>query len=30
VEIAECRPYSKNKRWRLLKILGEAVETQEA
>jgi small subunit ribosomal protein S17 len=30
VEIAECRPYSKNKRWRLLKILGKAVETQEA
>jgi small subunit ribosomal protein S17 len=26
VEIAECRPYSKTKRWRLLRVLEKAVE----
>ena len=26
VEIAECRPYSKNKSWRLLKVLQKAVK----
>ena len=26
VEIAECRPYSKSKSWRLLKILQKAVK----
>jgi small subunit ribosomal protein S17 len=25
VEIAECRPYSKNKSWRLIKVLTKAV-----
>lgn len=26
VEIAECRPYSKTKSWRLLKVIEKAVE----
>jgi small subunit ribosomal protein S17 len=26
VEVAECRPYSKSKSWRLLKVLEKAVE----
>lgn len=26
VEIAECRPYSKTKSWRLLRVLEKAVE----
>lgn len=26
VEIAECRPYSKTKRWRLVKVVRKAVE----
>jgi len=28
VEIAECRPYSKTKSWRLVKVLEKAVEQQ--
>ncbi len=28
VEIAECRPYSKTKCWRLVKVLEKAVEQQ--
>jgi small subunit ribosomal protein S17 len=27
VEIAECRPYSKTKSWRLLRVVEKAVET---
>ena len=28
VEIAECRPYSKNKNWRLVKVLAKAAAEQ--
>jgi small subunit ribosomal protein S17 len=28
VEIAECRPYSKTKNWRLVRILTKAVQEQ--
>ncbi|MBN1391659.1 MAG: 30S ribosomal protein S17 [Sedimentisphaerales bacterium] len=28
VEVVECRPYSKTKSWRLLKILEKAVQQQ--
>jgi small subunit ribosomal protein S17 len=28
VEIAECRPYSKNKNWRLVKILAKVAAEQ--
>jgi small subunit ribosomal protein S17 len=27
VEIGECRPLSKTKRWRLIRVMGAAVET---
>jgi len=27
VEIAQCRPYSKTKRWRLVKVVAKAAQT---
>jgi small subunit ribosomal protein S17 len=30
VEVVECRPYSKTKSWRLIKILEKAVQKQQS
>ena len=30
VEVAECRPYSKTKSWRLVKVVERAVQQREA
>jgi small subunit ribosomal protein S17 len=30
VEVVECRPYSKTKSWRLIKVLEKAVQGQQA
>jgi len=30
VEVAECRPYSKTKSWRLVKVVERAVQQHEA